>query len=493
MGGQDSEISDATTHIVLESATFDARNIRRTSRALRLGTEASKRFDKGLDPELPPVAAARACVLLAELAGARPAAGLVDVRQPAPEPRRVTFTVDDVVGLIGQPYPPEQIEAALAPLGFAVERANGRFEAVVPSWRADVEGKADIAEEVARIVGYDAIPTALPQGRLPRPHEDPILRWEEVLRSALAAAGLQEVINYSLVDPFALSRLEASAAFPPAEPDAGTIPVFNPMSVEQSRLRTTLLPSLLANIASNLRHQERVALFELARVYLPPLAPLPCEERRLAMALAGRRAPATWNAGPEPFDFFDLKAAVEAAFRALRVPMAGLEPATGPWLHPTRGAAVRAEGATEALGVMGQVHPTVVARFDVEGVDIYAAELALEPLLGMAREEIRVEPLPRFPAVQRDLALVVAERFTHGEVAATIRGAAGPLLAGLQLFDIYTGPPIPPGHRSLAYALTFRAPDRTLTDEATAAPMAAIEQAVGDRLGAQIRGRPEGQ
>ncbi len=489
MGGLASEVSEQTTTVVLESANFDPKSVRRTARALRLGTEASKRFDKGLDVELPPYAARRALGLMAELAGGQIVPGLVDVRAAGAQRRTIAFSVADVEGLIGQAYGAETIDHHLRSLGFVTSRQGDSFHVTVPSWRGDVEGKADIAEEVARIAGYDAIPVAPPSGSLGRAPEDEVLRWEETVRSALAAAGLQEVKTYSLVDPHANTRLDASAPFPPTTPDEDTIPISNPMSIDQSRLRTMLLPSLLKTLGANLRHQRRVAIFELARVYLPPLDPLPREERRLGIVMAGNRLPASWNAPETPFDFYDLKGTVEAAFRSVRAEMAVPTPATAPWLHPARGATVAAVGEPAHIGLMGQVHPVVAERFDVEGVEIYAAEIDLGALLLLAREEVTTRPLPRFPAVERDVALIVPETTTHDEVVRVIRDAAGPALEQLALFDVYRGRQVPEGHRSLAFSLAFRAPDRTLSDAEVDQAMSAIERHAAERLNARIRGR----
>jgi phenylalanyl-tRNA synthetase beta chain len=486
MGGLNSEISDQTTRIVLESANFDPLNIRRTSRALRLSSEASKRFDKGLDVNLPPLGARRALALMAELAGGSTATGLVDVGSSISPRRSISFSVGDVVGLIGQDYSAPQIESILAPLGFEVDRHDERFDVQVPSWRADVEGKADIAEEVSRIFGYDAIPTTIPNGQLPPAAENAVLRWGEAVRNALAGAGLQEVMTYTLFDAYALARLDAEAVYPPAEPDTGSIPVHNPMSSEQSRLRTTLLPSLFSTIASNLRFQRRVAIFEMAKVFLPPMDPLPSEPRRLTIAMAGSRFPESWAAAEGQFDFFDLKAAIEAACGALRV-TPSFSPTRAGWLHPGQAAELTIDG--QVIGVLGQVHPRVAGRFDVEGVSLYAAELDLDRLLSLAREEITVQSLPRYPGVERDIALVLEERFPHTEVAQAIREAGGSLLERLALFDVYRGAPVPEGHRSLAYALTFRAPDRTLADQEVSSAMQAIEQAVTARFSGRIRGR----
>lgn len=490
MGGANSEVADSTTNILLESASFSAASIRRTSRELRLWTEASRRFDKGLDEELPPLASGRAMALMVQLAGGSPARGLVDVRRPPEPPRAIRFTPSDLAGLIGLSYPPQQINAILGSLGFQVRQEGASFEAIVPSWRGDVDGKADIAEEVARVAGYESIPTVLPSGHLPRAAEEPTLRWTEVLRSALAAAGLQEVITYSLIGPHDIGKLDASRPHPAPQQDGETIPVFNPMSADQSRLRTTLLPSLLATVSSNLRFGRRVAIFEMARSFHPPMSPLPGERRRLGVAMAGVRSPEGWSADSAPLDFYDLKAGLEAGLRALGLGSVVYSGASGPWLHPGRGAAARVEEDDSDLGLLGQVHPRVAERFEIEGVDVYAAEIDLDLLLSHAREEIAVQALPRFPGVERDLAIVVEERFDYAEVAARIRAAGGGLLTSLTLFDVYRGPQVPEGHRSLAYSLTFRSPERTLAEDEVGAAMDAIERELAGRFGARVRGRP---
>jgi phenylalanyl-tRNA synthetase beta chain len=232
-----------------------------------------------------------------------------------------------------------------------------------------------------------------------------------------------------------------------------------------------------------------VAVFELARVYLPPLSPLPTEERRLVIAMAGRRSPESWGSRSDNFDFFDLRAAVEAAMRALHAPVPTFTPATAPWLHPSRGASVRVARDGPDLGQLGQVHPRVAERFGVEGVELYAAEIDLGALLTLAREELEVRGLPRFPAVERDLAFILPESATHEEVLSAIRSAAGPLLEETSLFDVYHGSQVPPGHRSLAYSMRFRASDRTLTDDEVTSAVRSVEEEVTRRYGAQVRGR----
>ncbi len=503
MGGAATEVSATTTRLVLESAHFEPRSVRRTARALRLATEASRRFERGVDPGGTTRAAARATALILELAGGEAATGHVDV-YPRPEPPRILrVTPGEVNGLLGERYSAATISATLRSLGFQVTEeapepgAEPALVVHVPSFRRDVVGPADLAEEVARIRGYDTIPTRLPTGALPPLTTDPRRERELAVKRALVGCGYQEVITYSLVDGFQAQRLDSGAAWPPAQttPEAaaqaaaaaGLIPIYNFMSSEHAFLRQTLLGSLLATLATNLRHRERVYLFELARVYLPPLAPLPTERLHLGLVFCGPREPATWCAPPVPGDFFDLKGAVEAVLRTLWIAEPRFVPERHPTLHPGRSAAVLA-GETR-LGVLGQVHPVVAERFDLEGRAVYAAELDFDALHTVAGEQPPYVPLPRLPGVAVDLAVVVDEAVPEADVAATIRAAGAPLLAAMRLFDVYRGAPVPPGRKSLAYALVFRAPDRTLTDEETAGVQAAIETALRERFGATIRGR----
>jgi len=543
MGGADTEVSAATTRLVLESAHFDPRSVRRTGRALRLASEASRRFERGVDPGGTTRAADRATALIVQLAGGQAAAGHVD-EYPVPEPpHTIRVSAAGVSGLLGQHYSADVIGATLRSLGFEVEPApvpsppalsqrgpdvlpsppgsestvlpsppgrgaggEGALLVRVPSFRRDVEGPADIAEEVARIHGYDTIPTALPAGRLPEPWTDPRRALAETTKRTLVACGYQEVITYSLVDGDDLRRLDSAAVWPPPalpnagegearsidaaaipERDAALIPVYNPMSQDRAYLRTTLLGSLLQTVAANVRHRERVYLFELGSVYLPPLDPLPAEALRLGLVLTGPRAPVAWNQPAEPGDFFDLKGAIEAVLRALWVSGVRFVPETHPALHPGRSAAVWAGDVR--LGVCGQVHPLVAERFELEGRAVYAAELEFAALVRVAGEQPPYTPLPRLPGVAMDLAVVVAEAVPEADVAAAIRAAGEPLLAEVRLFDVYRGAPIPAGHKSLAYALVYRAPDRTLTDEETAARQAAVEAALRQQFGATIRGR----
>ncbi len=486
MGGLASEVSETTRDVVIEAANFDRTSIRRTSRALRLATEASKRFERGLDPEMTVPAAARAAALMVELAGGTAASGVADAYPAPPAPRIITTSATRVAGLLGKSYPVPEIRDVLDRLGFAVEVAGETIRATVPSWRVDVEGPADIAEEIARITGYEQIPNTLPAGALPEPYPNPVRRWGLKAKRALAAAGLQEVMTYSLVDEQASARLDSGAPYPAPVPPAPGIRLANPLSMELSTLRTTLLGSLLETVRSNLRHTSRVAIFELARVYLPPLDPLPTEQHRLALALTGPRRPTSWSEREEPFDFFDLKGAVEAALSALGLRDVAWRPETHPTLHPGQAAVLEWQG--QRVGIAGQVHPVVAERFELDSA-VFVAELDFELLAQVANETPPIVTPPRFPGVDMDIAAVVDDTTSHAAVVEAIRAAGAPLLESVRLFDVYRGEPIPPGKKSLAYSLTYRAPDRTLTEAEASEVHQRIEQRLRDQFNAQIRGK----
>jgi phenylalanyl-tRNA synthetase beta chain len=504
MGGLDSEIVPGTREVVLEGANWDRATIRLTASALGLSSEASRRFGRGVDPDLTALAVSRATALTLELAGGSAAAGLVDVYPGRGAPRVVPVRPAQIEALLGAPYPRDRVVTALAALGFGVEDRGEELAVSVPGHRRfDVEHRADLAEEVARVVGYESIPATLPAGRLPepRPEGDAGYADEQRARRALAAAGLHEVITYSLVDPAQVAKLDADAPWPPTETGSwgvhetvgganGLMPVANPMSAEQSLLRPTLLGSLLDAVRANLRHRARVLLFELARTWRGPLGRradgLPDERRHVAIALVGPRAAAHWSASPDNLDFFDLKGVVDALCAAFSVRPAYL-PARHATLHPGRTARVGA--ADHDLGVLGQVHPRVAERFDLEDRAVLVAELDFERLLQARRPLEKAAAPPRFPPAERDIALVVDEAVAHAPLAAAIREAGAPLLTQARLFDVYQGAPIPPGRKSLAYALTYQAPDRTLADDEVASVHACVEEAVRRRFGAAIRGR----
>ena len=492
MGGGPTEVGDATRNVLLETANFLPATIRRTSARLDLKSEASRRYERGLDPDLAMIAAERTVRLIAELTGGAPADGIVDVYPGRTEPRVIDVSERDVSALLGHAYAREQVTSVLSSLDFAVEERGERLLVTVPGHRPDVEGRPDLAEEVARITGYDAIPVTLPTGAPPEPLIDPLRAAGDAAKDVLVGCGLQEVMTYSLVGPGSAARLRPDDADGQAGDGAAdeAVAIFNAMSAEQSVLRTTLLPSLLDTARASLRHRDRLAIFELARAYLPPLDPLPSERTRLGIVLTGPSAPVAWSQPARPADFFDLKGVVEALFArfSLRLEVA---PTTADGYHPGRCAVVRAVaegGLTVPLGVMGQLHPASADRFGLEGRVVLMAELEFDTLVENAQGQPEIAPLARFPGLDRDLALVLDRDPAHADVASALRAAGGELLREVTLFDVYEGPQVPGGKKSLAYTLRFRAPDRTLTDEEADAAVQQIVAVVGSRFGATVRG-----
>ena len=490
MGGGPTEVSDTTRNVLLETANFLPASIRKTSAALRLPSEASRRYERGLDPELALRASRRTVALLAQIAGGTPPSDIVDVYPGKSEPRRILVHEDEIGGLLGHTYSRDLVTKVLTSLDFEVEPVDSKLLVTVPGHRPDVEGRADLAEEIARITGYDEIPTTLPTGAPPEPYVEPVMLAGEQAKDVLVASGLREVKTYSLVAPGSDARLllDGFDTNGTADLSGDGLTLHNYLSTDISVLRTELLPSLLDTARSTLRNRERVAIFEIARVYLPPLEPLPTERMRLGIVMTGPGAPVGWNAPERPADFFDLKGAIVEALGRFNVPHR-FAPARAGTYHPGRCAELRVgAGEGEAIGYLGQLHPLIAERFDLEGREVYVAELGFDALVEDGLGQPQLEPLARFPGLDRDLALVLDRDAPHEAVESTIRDAGGALLERVALFDLYQGQQVAAGKRSLAYTLRFRAPDRTLTDAEADDAMSRIIASVRSGFGAQVRG-----
>jgi phenylalanyl-tRNA synthetase beta chain len=524
MGGQVSEVSEATTRVLLEVATWNGTNILRTSRLLGLRSEASSRFEKQLHPELTMRAQAVASRLMVELCGAKLVPGTIDVAAEPPPPRRLTLRAERVEGLLGMFISQADQKTYLERLGFEVQEAGDDLEVIVPPDRYyDVTREVDLIEEVARVHGIDEhLPTTLPAvggavGGLSR--EQRLRRRAE---DALRDLGFDQVVGWSFTDPGESGRLR----IPDDDPRADPVLLANPLSEDQSAMRTLLIGSLLDIAATNTaRGTDVLALFESARVYLTtgrnvepdpptglndspdetnrpvgggdatyrpaePLAgrfagdqPAPfAEPHRLAGIAVGPLAPRSWRGGGEAADFFALKGVLEALARLLGT---GLEfaPTEEPFLHPGRSAAVSV-GAAPA-GWLGEVHPLVCRTWDIDAA--VAFELDLAPLLGAATVgEERYEDVTTFPAVYQDLAVVVPAEVPAAEVRAAVMAGGGELLRAAEVFDLYEGEQLGEGRKSLALNLEFRADDRTLTDEEVAERREAIKAKLSE-IGGSLR------
>jgi phenylalanyl-tRNA synthetase beta chain len=489
MGGAETEVTDTTTTILLESANFHFVSIRKTTQALKLPSEASARFGRGVPPSGAVPAAMRATELMRDLAGGTIARGVAD-SYPAPQISPVvSLTVAEVRRVLGMDLPRAEIERILRALEFQCEpEGEAGWRVTAPPHRLDigtgVTGAADLIEEIARVHGYDQIRVTEMADELPPQRDVPAVDLEERVRDLLVVAGLQEVITYRLTTP------EREAALSPGGSESGDRPyirVANPISTDRVVMRQSLLPGLLEVLALNARLRDRLWVFEVGPIYLPGRAGcLPEEPRRVALAMAGRLVPPSWREpGPGRTDFFDLKGVVESFLDGLQVRTVGFEPTS----HPTfaAGRAVRVTAAGRGIGILGEAQPLVQAAFDLPVGPICLAELDLEILAAHVPLTHRVAAVPRFPPALQDIALVVDEAVPAAEVAEVLRSAGGALLAGVRLFDVYRGQPVPPGKKSLAYSLVFQATDRTLTDAEVDAEKHRLVEAAARGVGARLR------
>ncbi|HMP43080.1 MAG TPA: phenylalanine--tRNA ligase subunit beta, partial [Roseiflexaceae bacterium] len=488
MGGASSEVRETTTRVIVEAALWEPTTIRRTSTTLRLRSEASRRFERGIDPELPPLAQRRLLQLLHELTGGRVAPGIVDVYAQPWQPLTIELTEQEVTRILGLELAADAIATLLQPLGFECRVRAGAVDVVVPSFRQDVTMAADLCEEVARMYGYDRLPTTNLADELPEQITNLSLELEQRIRDLLVGAGLDEAITYSLTNMASVARIN------PADAEPGRfLKLANPLSAEREYMRRSILPTLLEALVQNLREHERVLLFEIGRVYLPqPDQTLPDEPRRLALALAGQRTESSWLVKEATaMDFFDLKGIVESLLARLNIKnrVRFIAVRDDPRFHPGRAAILEIEigGTMHAAGILGELHPLVAERLEVDMPRLLAAELDLE-LLVAATEPARYRPISRFPATTQDLAVIVAHEVTAERVEAAIRKYAGGQLETLRLFDVYSGPPLEDGMRSLAYRLAFRANDRTLTDADVNKIRAKIIKGIAYDIQATVRG-----
>jgi phenylalanyl-tRNA synthetase beta chain len=488
MGGGDSEISAGTTRVLVESAWFEPGGIRRTSRRHGLKTEASYRFERGADPGMVVPAVDRCAALIAELAGGAVRPGVVDAHPRPIRTPEVRLRWRRPAEILGIEVSPAEARGILAGLGFE-ERAPDAEGAsfAVPSWRADVSIEEDLVEEIVRTKGYDAIPETLPHGASDTPAEPPEAQAIARARAALEAAGFAEAVNFSFVAAKELEPLGTTVATGDGSRRALGIALKNPISAELAVMRTSLVPSLLRNAAQNLRQRVGdVRLYEIARAYLPSPDPSDApssEPMRIAGVLLGRRSPAGWAAGSDAVDFHDARAAVAGVLEGLGVVVDVRWKAPGSsWLHPRTSAAILL--GDDLLGEVGEIHPRVAAAFELPR-GVLAFELHLDALLRAARLVPQYRPIPRVPAVLRDLAVVVDDAATAASIEAIVREE--PLVESVAIFDVYKGPPLPAGKKNLAFAISYRAPERTLTDADADAAHARIVKRLAEKLGAELR------
>ena len=467
MGGENSEILPDTTTVVFESANFDGTSIRQTALALGMRTESSGKFEKNLDPMMTVPAVQRACELVEMLACGDVMDGMVDILNYVPAPKTLELEPEKINALLGTNIPREDMVKYLNLLEIPVEGNTIH----VPSWRPDLNLMADIAEEVGRSYGYNEIPITAFKNATQGGYS-PEMLLEAKAGAACRSVGFSEIITYSFVSPSIFDQIRLGAD----SPLRNTLKIQNPLGEDTSVMRTTALPSMLDILARNsANHNKAAKLYELAKVYLPVEGQvLPQEPKYLMLG--------TYGAGE---DFFSLKGELDAVLGALRLPAAQYTAdTTNPSYHPGRCARITIGG--EDVGCLGQIHPLVTANYGMD-CEVYCAEIRFDKLLALQLPEATYVPLPKYPAVTRDLAIVCREEVTVGEAEAVITQAAGKLLRNIRLFDVYRGTGVPEGKKSLAFSLELRADDRTLTDTDSETVTKNVLDALENQLGAVLR------
>ena len=468
MGGENSEIMDDTVDVVFESANFNGTSIRQTALALGMRTEASGKFEKNIDPLLTLPAVDRACELVELLGAGEVMDGVIDVLNDIPEPRTIELEPDRINALLGTDISEADMVEYLRRLEIPVEGHEIR----VPSWRPDLVGMADIAEEVGRLFGYNNIPTTTFRGAATEGGYTEAMKLENRAGSLCRSLGYSEILTYSFVSPSIFDQIR----LPEDSSLRNAMRIQNPLGEDASIMRTVALPSMLAILArNNAYHNDAVKLYELAKVYLPkPGQILPDEPKHLVLGTYG-----------EHEDFFKMKGEIEAFLRGMNVPEARYTAEKhDPTFHPGRCARVSVGGVD--LGCFGQIHPLVARSYGIDG-EIFAAELNFTALLSLQLPEKTYTPLPKYPAVTRDIAVVCDEAVTVAALSDCIRAAGGKLLRSVELFDIYRGKGIASGSKSAAFRLTLRADDRTLTDADSDGVVSAVLAALGKELNAKLR------
>lgn len=482
MGGLETEVTDVTKNVLLESAHFNAASVRKTARELNLFSEASMRFSKGLHPELSLVTGERAAEALRQLAGGIVCQGVIDC-YPAPlASTPIKLELAYLERLLGMTIPEADIARILRSLEYQVDGPNGSasFNVVPPVHRVDIQaGAADLVEDIARIYGYDKLPTTMLADELPMQRDNIALHGEERVRDILTSLGLQEVMCYALTSPEKEAPLGISDA---------AVELANPIHSERGILRRSVLASVLQVAASNLRQRPGVRLFEIGQVYQPAEGqPLPLETRRLSIVITGPRTTEHWDsqAAASAMDFFDLKGIIEAFMTRLHVDDIVFNPVQTSELHPGQSSEVMCDSIK--IGTMGQLHPTLNTCYDLGRRKVFVADIDLDALLAVTPSLHKFKSVTSFPPVLEDIALVVDEALPAARLEAEIRAGGGEILKRIRLFDVYRGANLPAGKKSLAYALMYQANDRSLTDKEVVKLRSKIVSRVEKLLGATLR------
>jgi len=480
MGGAETEVTEKTRNVLLEGAAWNFINIRRTANAHNLQSEASYRFSRGVHPALAESGVRRGLEWMRQWSGGKVAPDLVDNYPLPPKEIVVEVTTIDARRLLGIELTANEMASLLTRLEFACIVNGDRVRVKVPQFRMDIGegmvGVADILEEIARLYGYDRIPETRMADALPPQTGNPALAWEEELRNLLVTLGIQEIVNYHLTSPEREARLAEQGEY---------IRIANPIAPDKRVLRKSLLAAVLDAVERNARLRGSLAFFEIGPVFIPGTSDLPDEPYKLAIAMTGSRQPPAWDRKDAPdLDFYDMKGLVEAMFDDLGLHGVTYAPANHPHFHPGKCAQVSAGG--EVLGSFGELHPLVQARYDFAETAVMAAEFDLGSMRS-AQPVFQVKSVPAFPPVLEDIAVIVDEYIPAAQVEALIRQSSGEMVTEIRLFDVYRGEQIGPGKKSLAYSLTYQAPDRTLTDKEAAQTRNKIVRNLEKELGAKLR------
>ncbi len=479
MGGYDSEITETTCDVLLESAYFNPSSIRATAKALGINTEASYRFERGADPGAVLAALDRAAQLIAELAGGTVCKGTVDV-YPGEEPlREIQFRPDRVNFVLGTELEATEMEQILSRLGFDVEASGSAYQVTIPTFRSDITREIDLIEEIARVYGYDNIPTTLPKGDIPVPASDPKVEVRRCLKHFLLAAGMMEAVNYSFCDPNCFGKIRLASDNPLRD----AVPLRNPLSPEMSLLRTTLIPGLLENTQHNRNHQiNTIGLFEIGGVFVRDGDQK--EPERIAGILAGQIGDGIYGNPYRSPDFFDIKGLVEGMLEACGITEYTLQKTDVPTFHPGRNAAVLL--GEKPVGTFGEAHPVVLENYDLP-YKAYLFEFDLEALVDVAVFAKSFEPISIYPKVERDLAIVLDKMVLSNMPIELIYTTGGEWVESVRLFDVYEGEQVPEGKKSLAYTIVYHSANETLTDKAVNALHDKVVKRLNQELGAELR------
>lgn len=481
MGGQSSEVTDQTVNLLLEAAYFDPGSIRRTAKNLGMRTEASYRFERGIDPNNTVNALNRAAQLIEMLGCGTVAKGYRDEYLNRIDPVTINTTTTRINSWLGADLTLEQISGYLSRVCFEVKQKGDQIEVTVPTYRRDVTLMADLAEEVARLHGYDKIAVTIPKSDK-LGERTPFQKFQLDCRRVLQGVGISEIMTYS----FYSKNVPDQLGLAPNDPLRKMVELMMPLSEEQAVMRTGLAHGLLSTIAFNTnRRQTDLALFEIGRIYLPTEKVLPDEPLYLGIGLTGRKNETNWNSTKEEYDFYDLKGILEMIWERFGLPQPEYTRSNRPYLHPGQSAELLVEGKT--IGYLGQVHPKVLNSYELSET-VFLMELNLTVIAELIHTDIIFEPLPKFPAVQRDLALVLPNKVEARQIITMIKEVTGDLAERVELFDVYQGEQLGLDQRSLAFSITYRSKEKTLNDSEVNEIQAKLLQKLNAEFGAAVRG-----